>query len=335
MFLNSWSLSLNLCSLLVLVLIAIASRAAVRVLFYWNPSSDSEQQIRLENEIWLASTLVAYALVFQIFSLLLFILAADHYSKIIVGAMCATGSLLANPYGMPTLLVKLSGVFLYGFWIILHKLDITSEKYPLVRTKFIYLILLLPILLLDITLQSLYINGLKPDIITSCCAVVFSNNEGANINLFSTIPFDKLLGVFYSSIIVLTIQGVCNYRYPRTTLTWIYAATWGCFLVLAIIVITRVLSSYVYAMPFHNCPFCLLKPEYHYIGFAMYTSLITGCFFGMAPVVGQLFKKTEGLAYIVDRRQHLWLRFSLLCLLFFTIFSSYHYLLYRIRGGEN
>jgi len=334
MFLNSWSLSLNLCSILVLVLIAIASQAAVRVLLYWDTGSDSEQQIRLENEVWLASTLVAYALVFQIISLLLFVLAADHYSKIIVGAMCATGSLLANPYGMPTLWVKLIGVFLYGFWIILHKIDINSEEYPLVRIKCIYLILLLPILLLDATLQSLYINGLKPDIITSCCAVVFSSAEGASLNLFSSIPQDALLSIFYCSIVILTILGMFNYFYPYNILNWIYASSWVCFLLLAIIVITSVLSSYVYAMPFHNCPFCLLKPEYNYIGLAIYASLITGSFFGMAPAVVQNFKKPKELADLVNKWQHSWLLFSLICLLLFTIISSYHYLLYRIMGGE-
>ena len=57
--------------------------------------------------------------------------------------MCATGALLANPYGMPALLVKLFGVFFYGFWILLHQLDIRSEHYPLVRIKYLALLLLL------------------------------------------------------------------------------------------------------------------------------------------------------------------------------------------------
>ena len=54
---------------------------------------------------------------FQIVSLLLYILAADHFSTMLSGAMCATGSLLANGYGLPLLLVKITGVFFCGFWI--------------------------------------------------------------------------------------------------------------------------------------------------------------------------------------------------------------------------
>ena len=155
MFFNTWSLALNICSAVVLFLVIFASRTAYRVLRYWNPDRDDNRQIRLENEIWLTSTLVQYTLVFQIFSLILFVLAADNFCDIIVGAMCATGSLLANPFGVPALLVKLAGVFLYGFWIVLHKLDISSESYPLVKIKYIYLLLILPLLFADITLQTL------------------------------------------------------------------------------------------------------------------------------------------------------------------------------------
>ena len=157
MFLNSWSLGLTISSLLVLFLGIFAGRTAVRVLRYWNPASDSNLQIRLENEIWLASTLVEYGLGFQIFTLILFVLAADHFCKVIVGAMCATGALLANSFGMPALFVKIAGVFLYGFWIVLHKLDISVETYPLVKLKYIFLLLILPVLFADFILQTLYI----------------------------------------------------------------------------------------------------------------------------------------------------------------------------------
>ena len=73
MFLNSWSLGLTLAGLIVLALGLFAGRTAIRVLRHWNPSSDSNLQIKLENEIWLASTLVEYGLGFQIITLILFV----------------------------------------------------------------------------------------------------------------------------------------------------------------------------------------------------------------------------------------------------------------------
>ena len=62
MFLDSWSIALLICGIVVLFMMGFAARSAARVLIYWDPKSDSNRQIRLENEIWLTSTLIEYAL---------------------------------------------------------------------------------------------------------------------------------------------------------------------------------------------------------------------------------------------------------------------------------
>lgn len=334
MFLSPWSLALSLCSLVALVLGAIAGRTAVRVLRFWEPGSDSNRQIRLENEIWLSSTLVAYGLGFQIITLILFVLAADQFCQVIVGAMCATGALLANPYGMPALLVKLVGVFFYGFWILLHQLDIRSEQYPLVRLKYLALLLLLPLLLLDATLQTLYIAGIKPDIITSCCAVVFGESTGGGSNLLSGYAQQGLLLAFIGSLVGLAALGWGLLRRWQPWLAGLYALGWLWFFGLSLVVITVVISSYVYAMPYHKCPFCLLKPEYYYFGFALYGALIPATFFGGSAALAGLVRGRSGLAGVVARYQRLAVNLSLLLLLIFSGLSFYHYLKYLLSGGE-
>jgi len=264
MFLNPWSIALTLCGLLALALGAVASRTALRVLRFWDLGSDSNRQISLEGEIWLSSTLMAYGLGFQIVTLFLFVLAADQFAQAIAGAMCATGSLLASPYGVPTLLVKLCGLFFYGFWLLLHQLDIRSEHYPLVRSKYLYLLL----------------------------------------------------------------------RRWRPRLAWSYSLGWLCFLPLALVVITTVVSSYVYAMPYHKCPFCLLKPEYHYFGLPLYGSLLLAGFFGMSAAPTGLVRSKPGLARVVDSYQRLAVKGSLLLLVIFAGLSWYHFLKYLLVGGE-
>lgn len=334
MFLNSWSLALTICSLTVLFLVGLACRSAVRVLRFWNPDTDDNRQIRLESEIWLTSTLVEYGLWFQMVSLVLFILAADNFCQVIVGAMCATGALLANDFGIPTLLLKLGGIFLYGFWIVLHQLDISSESYPLVKSKYIYLLILSPLLLVDITIQTLYIAGLNPDIITSCCAVVFGDPSGDGHNLLSGFGQGRTLLFFYGSMTVLALVGGSLWRRWNVLLAWLSATGWIFFFVLALVTITTVVSSYVYAMPFHRCPFCLLKPEYNYFGFALYGSLIGATFFGISATAVQPCKKKAGLQETVARFQKFAVKLSLLLLSIFAILASYHYLLYRLLGGE-
>ncbi len=334
MFLDSWSLSLTFGSLLVLFLLILAFRTAVRVLRYWDPASDSNRQIKLEGETWLASTLVIYALGFQIVSLLIFLLATDHYSQVIVGAMCATGALKANIYGGPTLTIKLAGVFFYAFWIVIHRLDIGSETYPLVKLKYIYL--LLPFLLTDITLQTLYIINLTPDIITSCCAVVFAEGGTGGMNLFGVFSHFGTLITFYGTAVFLAIIGavILTYQKKNTLLNVIYSLVWGGFFLLALFTITTVFSSYIYAMPYHRCPFCILKPEYNYYGFALYLPLIIAAFFGISTaLVGALGSKKE-LAGAISKFQRSAVKISLILLLIFTFLSSYHYLRFLILGGE-
>ena len=334
MFLNPWSLALTLCTLVVLVLGAVAAKTAIRVLRFWNPGSDSNRQIRLENEIWLSSTLVAYGLGLQIMTLILFVLAADQFCHVIVGAMCATGALLANPFGMPALLVKLVGVFFYAFWILLHQLDIRSEHYPLVRIKYLALLLLLPLLVLDATLQTLFIAGIKPDIITSCCAVVFSDSTTTNNNLLIGFSQQGLLTAFIGSIFALVVLGWSLLRRRQAWLAALYTVGWLWFFGLSLVVITNVISSYVYVMPYHKCPFCILKPEYHYFGFALYGALISATFFGASAAIAGLVRNKPGLSGVVDRYQRLAVKLSLILLVLFSILSFYHYLKYLIGGGE-
>lgn len=334
MFLNSWSIALSICGLVVFFLMGFAAKSGVRVLLYWNPDSDASRQIRLENEIWLTSTLVEYALAVQTISLIVFVLAADYYSQSIVGAMCATGSLLANDFGVPALIVKIGGVFFYGFWIVLHQLDIRSERYPLVRMKYVYLLLLLPLLLLDLVLGFFYIAGLHPDIITSCCAVVFGESAGGGPNLLVGITPEISLVLFYGSLLVLLSVGVVLLRRWRIWISLLFSSAWLFFFLLALMVVTTVFSSYIYAMPFHKCPFCILKPQYHYIGFLLYVPLFVGAFLGMSVVIVEPLRTLEGLETVVPFFQKRAVVLSLVLLLLFSVAASYPYLRYILLGGE-
>jgi len=114
-----------------------------------------------------------------------------------------------------------------------------------------------------------------------------------------------------------------------------FSAGWLWFLGLATVAIITVFSSYIYAMPYHNCPFCILKPEYHYIGFALYFTLIPASFFGLSTLLVEPFKNREDLAETVTKFQRTAIKISLVLLLLLAAISSYHYLLYKISGGES
>jgi hypothetical protein len=55
-------------------------------------------------------------------------------------------------------------------------------------------------------------------------------------------------------------------------------------------------SSYVYELPTHHCPFCLLQREYHFIGYPLYGSLLGGSVAGMGAGLLGWFREVPSLA---------------------------------------
>jgi hypothetical protein len=316
-------------------------RTAIRTLRFWDSDADTARQIELENETWLSALLMQYGMVLQILALLLLVLAADNYSEILVGAMCATGAFLANGYGIPLLLVKIFGVFFYGFWIVLHRLDISSEHLPLTRIKYGYVLLLVPLLLADILLLTLYLVDLRPDIITSCCGVVFGGVAGDGKNLVGPMPVFLMMLLFYGLAGLLFVGGfvllkrIAKGPLPGEKLIGcLFSLLWLLFFALSLLVITAVISSYIYAMPFHRCPFDILQKEYYSIGYVIYFALFTATFFGMSAGLTTLFTAMPDMRRAVASFRTTALCLSLLLLPLFLAVVSWFPAVYLLGGGD-
>lgn len=344
MFLNSWSIALVVCSAASLILGARAVATAVRVIRFWEGGADTARQIRLENETWLSAMLVEYVLVFQVFSLLLLVLAADGFSRILVGAMCAAGAFSANDFGLPALAMKVAGPFLYGFWILLHRLDLRAEEMPLTRLKFYYLLLLAPYLLADVTLLLFYLGGLEPDIITSCCGVIFGGAGGDGTNLIGPLPAARLMALYYG-FATLLLAGVWRQQRAersgatRSTLSHLavnitLAAGWLLFFLLSLLVITAVISSYIYGMPSHRCPFDILQGEYGGVGYPIYLLLFSATFAGMSAGAIAPVGLMPDMAAAVGAYRRRAMRLSFLLLVLFLLLITWFPAIYLARGGQ-
>lgn len=339
---NSWALALLVSAAAAFFLLGGAIRTAIRVLVSWAPEQDTAAQIALENETWLAALLVRYGMVLQLVSLLLLVLAADSFSHILVGAMCATGAFVANDYGMPALLIKLFGVFFYGFWLVLHRLDIRSEFLPLTRIKFAYLLLLGPLLLADIALLVLYLINLRPDIITSCCGVVFAAASGNAGNLVGPLPVGSVMLLFYGTAVALVLLAIFLLRRNRAGLprggaplaNFIFGTVCMFFFMFSLVVITAAISPYIYALPSHRCPFDILRGEYHGVGYPIYFSLMLATFAGMSCAATSFFANLPGLAEPVHRLRQTFLRIFFICLPVFLAIVTWFPLNSVLKGGE-
>lgn len=342
MIVNGWTIALSVCSSAVLFCAGLAARTGIRVVGSWDFGSDSASQIKLESETWLSSALMGYGVLFQMLSLVLLILAADNLSTQLVGAMCATGAFTANGYGIPSLLLKIVLLFCCGYWLLLHNLDQRSETYCLVRLKNWYLLLLFPLLVADAIVQSLYLFNLTPDVITSCCGIIFQQGKGDGYNLLDPLPSGYLLILLYTLAALTIFLGLklpttahqTTGSFLPTNVVMVYSLTWLLFLIIALLTITVFFSSYIYAMPSHRCPFDILKGEYNYIGFPIYLSLFTGAFFGTGCIVAQLACKgcdveKHGMVF-----QRVAAKAGSILLLLFLALTAYAPLRYYLLGGE-
>lgn len=328
MILHPGIIGLIVGSVITLMMVLYAVITGTVILFKWDFSSSSAYQLSLERKTYLISTLVNWALGFQIVSTVLFVYTVDDIHELFVGAMCATGSLNANPVGWYALLVKIGVLFLSGFWLALNFIDQRLIEYPFVKLKYSLLIGLLPSIVLDLILQLIYFQGLDPAIITSCCGSLFGGGSVTVIGSVSAVPVGLAMIVFYvvgsiylcvSVFTVFSTSGILRYLHSCFALL---------FFIVAIASIISFVSIYIYELPTHHCPFDILQGWYNYIGYPLYLTLFLAVYFGILPGLFQPFRRSPRIGSVISKMEKKWLYLSIgntlcfLTLVTYSVFSS-------------
>ncbi|PLW77823.1 hypothetical protein [Cohaesibacter celericrescens] len=280
MIFQSAIMALLLSSLLDSLILVWAALFAVSLLKHWDAASGHGRQITLERRTYLVSTALVFVMLVELMSLILFVYNADRMAVMFVGAMCAVGTLNVNAYGFPALLFKLAAFFGSFVWLVLHHVDGKGRDYPFMRFKYWFLIGLAPVMVFGAVLQLVYFLYLEADVITSCCSRIFTPEvSGIEAQLASLDP--KLaLWVLFAGLGVLSL--LASVSFIRIRLSWLYALFCPVYFVGAITAIISVIAPYIYAQPHHHCPFCILKPEYDFIGYGLYLCLFVGTAFGLS-----------------------------------------------------
>lgn len=304
-------------------LLAVGAVVGVRVLRGWEAGSGSERQLRLERQTHLATAAVKLALIFTTLSIFLFIYTADDLHRLIVGAMCATGSLNAAPGGWLVLAVKTALFFLAAGWLLLNGIDESCETLPLIRPKYALLLLIAPLVLVDGALQLRYFLAIHPDIITSCCGSLFTTGEDTVVSTVSALPPRTALALFYGSATLFFLTGLASLARPSGLLPFFFAAAAAAMLPVALVGIVSVFSLYIYESPVHHCPFDFLQASYGYIGYPVYAALFAAVIYGLAGgAVGTLSSRSPvGAAFA--RRQRRWTMVSLVFMAIFVVLVSW------------
>ncbi len=326
MILHPGILALLLGSLLILAIMLLASLQSVQILLNWDRSSSCEKQLNLERRTWLVSTLVNFALGFQIVSLILFVATAEDIHRLFVGAMCATGALNANLVGWLVLLVKGLLTFLCAFWVIFNRIDQRCEENPLIRRNYAALLVLTPLIALDLYLQWRYFSGLQPEMITSCCGSLFSASGDSVASELVAMPVRQGMTLFFSMAgLYLVFWLLVRLRPSPLARNLLFILSLLFFFVSLGAVISFV-SLYIYQMPTHHCPFDMLQGHYYFIGYPLYAALFVGSFFGMLPGLTNPLRHNAEMHELLIHAERSWLSISLGGVVLFMLLACWQML---------
>jgi hypothetical protein len=323
MILHPGILALLAGSCIVFAMMLYASVQGIIILTGWDFSSSSEKQLILERKTYLVSTIIKYALGFEILSVFLFLYTLDDIHHLFVGAMCATGSLNANPAGWIALSAKILIFFSASIWLVLNRLDQTAEDFPLVRLKYAALLFITLLVGFGLFFEMKYFLGLEPEVITSCCGSLFSESSQGIAGELSALSVGPVMVTFYFTVLLFFGAAVlCLIKSGaliRYTLSIISLAVF----VVSITAIVSFISLYIYELPSHHCPFDIIQKGYNYVGYLIYSSLFCGVLFGMLPGLFQPMKKISSLQEELAVSEKRWLYLSIVFIMIFAALSSW------------
>jgi hypothetical protein len=295
--LNPGIIALISVSFMVVAFAAYASFTGVRIIRCWDLKSGAPTQLDLERKTYLVSVIFAYVSVFQLLSLFMFIYTADHIHSLFVGAMCAAGALNANGYGYPTLVLKGVNFILCGLWLVVNYTDNRAVDYPLIKFKYKFLLIITGLLFVEAFFQIKYFTGLRVDIITSCCGALFSEETKEIGGQIAALPSRPTMILFFLTLILTLRMGI-HFLVTGRGASW-FAGFSGWALILSVVSVVSFISVYFYELPTHHCPFCLLQKDYHYIGYALYLTLLPAGICGIGVGVLERFSTQASLKGIV------------------------------------
>jgi hypothetical protein len=231
--------------------------------------------------------------------------------------MCAAGSLNVNGFGYPTLILKVFNFLFAGLWLILNFTDNRAYDYPLIKKKYLFLLILTPLILAEAILQTNYFLRLTPNIITSCCGSLFSGEASGLASEVSSFPSIPTKVVFFLCMIGTGISGVYYYRKGKGG--YLFSLASAVAFLVSIVSLISFICLYFYEMPTHHCPFCILQREYEYIGYPLYAALLGGGICGMGVGLLMPFRNIRSLSEIIPPIQR---RLTLVSLILFFIFAA-------------
>jgi len=180
---------------------------------------------------------------------------------------------------------------------------------------------LTPLILAESALEIAYFLQMKPDIITSCCGSLFSPASRGIAAEIAAAPSIPMKFAFYAATGLTLITGARFILKGRPG--YLFALLSGVTFLVSLVALISFISLYIYEMPSHHCPFCILQKEYHYLGYPLYVTLLLGSVTGMGVGVLMPFRSRPSLAATLPGFQRRLALTSVISWLLFTLLATW------------
>jgi hypothetical protein len=252
----------------------VAFVLSIRIFLGWDMDATTQKQYGLEKQSYLGATIIKYIFAIKLPLFLFFIFTLDKISTLLTGAMCGAGVVDATDYGAYLLILKLLNLYLFGFWLTLHYLDIKSPTLPYTKLKFEFFMVAFLFLVAEIVLEGVMFASIDIDKMVSCCGTLYSGSSTSVLGGIFSIDTTVLLILFYGNFIFM----VLFYFFKQSHL---FAIANLSFILISLISLIQFFGTYIYQLPTHHCPFCFLQSDYYYVGYLLYGLLFVGTFYGI------------------------------------------------------
>ena len=216
MILSPEVLAILILNIIFLLFGIIAFFLSLKIFFKWDINSTTKLQYRLEKQSFLTAIIIKYIFILKLPLFLFFIFTLDKISNVLTGAMCAAGVVDATEFGTYLLVLKILNIYLFGFWLVLHYLDLKSENLPYTRLKFGFFIIVFFILATEIVLEGIMFSAIDVDKMVSCCGTLYSSSATSYISNIFLIDTNILLYCFYGNFLALILFYLFKQKYLFT-----------------------------------------------------------------------------------------------------------------------
>ena len=294
---------------LLVVILGVACFKSIEILVRYKKESYTPLQYKLEKQSYLVATIIKLSLFAELFLLPFFAHTLDALSSLIPGAMCAAGVVNGGVYGNVLVGMKFFIIIVAMVWLKLNTQDLREKTVPYFRLKHLFFLGIYLLMVISTIIEFKFFASLSTQDLVMCCSTLyktthnplpFSLDIGSVVTIFLGSFVAVLGGVYVAQRVVLLVSMVLFTYFGYYALVYFF-------------------TPYIYELPTHKCPYCILSSDYHFIGYFIYGAFI---FMSYYVSLGVLFGVTQEVKKKI-----------VISGLLFLLFLSFHFVVYYVKNG--